>query len=144
MELVVNLWPIVDSAAQLILRFAARAYAMESDDAVISRTLKNLAGTDFVLARQFRIPKCFVLKTEHGDLPGAVMAADFNIMQDTIIEEALRILETDLPVLLGVGMDPTGKPFQQRVAVSFPQTPYFVVTFLIEDAAGNLHVHSRT
>jgi len=142
MELVANLWPIVDSRSHLILRFAARAYAMESDDLLIASTLKSLAHSDYILARQFLIPKCLVLTSEHGKIPGVVTAADFNVLQATIAEEALRTLETEMPVLQGVGVDTDGEMFQRRIPVSFPNEPFFVVTFLIEDTAGNLRVYS--
>ena len=143
MELAANLWAIVDSQSQLILRFAVRAYAMDAPDSVIASTLKSLANTDFVLARQFPVPKCFTLQTEHGPLRGAVTVPDFNVMQATITEDALKALETESPVLQGVGVDATGKPFHRRIPMRFPAEPYFVVTFLIEDTAGNLNIYTK-
>ena len=142
MELVANVWPIVDGASQIILRFAARGYVMEADDSVISDTLLSLAPSDFVLAQQFKIPERFVLVSEHGQLVGAVTPADFNARQANIIEEALRTLEFNMGPLHGVGVTRDGEPFQRRVPVAFSQQPYLVVTFLIEDAAGELNVYS--
>ena len=142
MELVANLWPIVDSTSELILRFAARAYAMDATETVISSTLKNLASSDFVLAQQFQIPKRFTFASGQGEIAGAVTASDFNILQATVIEAALQTLESEMPLLHGVGVDSEGKPFQNRIAVRFPKNPYFVVTFLIEDATGQLRIYS--
>ncbi|HEX8311215.1 MAG TPA: hypothetical protein VF614_07865 [Chthoniobacteraceae bacterium] len=142
MELVANLWPIVDAAAPPIMRFAACAYVMDASERVISSTLKSLATWDFVLAQQFAIPKRFTFTCEHGELPGIVTVADFNAMQPAIIEEALRTLEANLPVLQGAGVTAAGVPFQRRIAVSFPPDPYLLVTFLIENTAGNLHIYS--
>ena len=143
MELVANLWPIVDSQSQLILRFAVRAYAMDAPDSVIASTLKSLASTDFVLARQFPVPKFFTFQTEHGKLPGAVSVQNFNFMQSAIIEDAIAALNDELPILHGVGVDDGGKPFENRIPVSFPAEPYLVVTFLIEDTAGNLNIYTK-
>ena len=138
MELVANLWPIVDETSEMIHRFAARAYLLDAQDSVISATLKTLAKTDFVLARQFPIPHSCAIVSEHGKINGIVTVPDFNSYQSFIVEEALRFLESDLPPLQGVGMTPEGKPFQKPIKPTFPKEPYFVVTFLIEDAAGNL------
>lgn len=140
MELVANIWPVVDSSSGLIHRFAARAYVMNAPNVVISSTLRSLASTDYVLARQFPIPPLFEVVSEHGKLQGAASVDLFNQHQPEILEEALRTMEAEMPKLHGVGMDSEGKPFHQRITVSFPQDPYLVVTFLIEDADGNLHV----
>ncbi len=49
MELVANVWPVVDEISGLVQRFFMRAYAMESNDYVISTVLQALASTDFVI-----------------------------------------------------------------------------------------------
>ncbi len=136
MELVLNLWPIVESESKMIQRFAARAYAMDVADSVISNTLTSLATTDYILARQFPVPKKFTLVTEHGQIEGLATVANFNDFQWTIIEEALRSLETDLPPSYGLGINAEGK--HRHARATFPKEPYCVRTFLIEDTAGDL------
>ena len=143
MELALNLWPIFDAQTELVQRFAARAYAFDSDDIVISNTLRALANTDFVLARQFPIPKNYILVFGERKVEGAVFPSDFNRCQSSIVEEALQFLEDDLPMFHGIFVDQQGEAAPRRIKVSFPKAYYFVVTWLIEDAAGNLHVHQK-
>jgi hypothetical protein len=144
MELVVNIWPIIDSESKLIQRFAARAYAVDTDDSAICAILKVLSNSDFILARQFPVPKRFKFVTPHGTLDGAIPVAGFNENQASIIEDALLTLETDLPPLHGIGYNSTRTPFHQRVKITFPKAPYFVVTFLLENGDGHLRIYSQT
>lgn len=144
MELVANIWPIVDEESLLIQRFAARAYAMDGEDAEIATTLKGLANSDFIIARQFPIPANFKFVTEHGTLNGMVNVEGFNQHEPTIIENALRTLESEKPLLQGIGVDSENRPHQNRVNVAFSKEPYIVVTFILEDRGGKLRVYSKT
>ena len=143
MELVANLWPIMDSASLIIQRFAARAYAVDADDSVIVSTLKALSISDYVLARQFPIPKRFTITTEHGTLEGATTPDLFNQHEPGMIEGALKALEADMPALQGIGFDSRLIPYQQRIQLSFPLDPYVVRTFLVEDLSGTLQIYSK-
>jgi hypothetical protein len=142
MELVANIWPIVDSRSQLIQRYAARAYAIHADDSTIGNSLKALATADYVFARQFSIPQRFQVVLPEGTLSGVVSPHVFNQQQFPIIETALKALEADLPEIHGVGTAPDGKCFHRRIEIKFPPDPYLVVTFLSEDTAGNLSILS--
>ncbi len=142
MELVANIWPIVDTSSRLIQRFAARAYAIQADDTTIASALKAFASADYALARQFRIPQRFQFVLSSRTLSGVVSPHIFNQQQFPIIEDALRALESDLPAMHGVGITPDGKGFNRRIEISFPPDPYLAVTFLSEDTAGNLSILS--
>src|SRR4051812_1035180 len=133
LELVANVWPVVDETSMIIHRFAARAYVLTADDSKIGETLKTLANSDFMIARQFPVPKQFTIKTQHGTLEGAVTVDTFNESQSHIIEDALKALESKTPALQGIGFDSKGVGFYKKVSVPFPAEPFVAITFLIED-----------
>ena len=137
MELVGNLWPVVDLASGLVQRFFMRAYAMEAPDAIISQTLTALAPSDFLAARVFPVPPHYRYVTEYGTLEGCVSPGAFHRLQSGIIESAMRQLVASGPPLLGINasggdMRPAG------VRPTFPGEPYFVVTTLVEMPDGQL------
>ena len=90
MQLIANVWPVVDSGTSFVQRFFVRAYAIEADDALISKILRALAATDFRLARGFRIHERFTVTSEHGTLTGTMPLAVFHQHADLVIEGALR------------------------------------------------------
>lgn len=137
MELVANVWPVVDEGAGLVQRFFMRAYAMDCDDHIISAVLKALAPTDFRIARAFRIPERFKLTSEHGTMSGVVTIGVFQQDIQSIIEEAYRDLENDFTKVQGIDMS-SGTPKLVNVIPRFPDDPYTTVTVLIETSNGQL------
>ena len=137
MELVANVWPIVDETFGLVQRFFMRAYALEVDDATISRTLTALAPTDFRMAQVFTVPRQFEYVTRAGTLEGCVTLGDFHGHQPAILEAAFRSLEADYPRLQGIAM-PGGEPVGIGLLPRFSPDPYLVVTTLIETTDGRL------
>ena len=138
MELVANVWPIVDGSG-LVLRFLMRAYAMQASDDVISDTLRALAQTDFVLARPFVVPKQCSVVSEHGTLHGCIHIGDFSRHQEIILDSAFRALESDFARLQGIKVpDSDAHPSGINQMPSFPQTPYLVTTTLVESSDGQL------
>lgn len=137
MELVGNLWPVVDAASGLVQRFFMRGYAMEAADAIISQTLNALAPSDYLAAQVFHVPQKYCYASEHGTLKGCVPIADFHLLQSGIIEEAMREVEAGGPQFLGIQAGEGGVR-QVGVKPRFPDAPYFVVTMLLETAEGHL------
>lgn len=138
LELAANIWPIIDAQSGIIQRVAARAYAIPTGhDELISSLLRGLAPTDFTIAEQYPISKRFNLNTDHGSLQGAVSVRGFNTLAESIIEPILKQLEARCPAIVGISMA-TGTPQGTRPELRFPETPYLVTTFLLEDLEGNL------
>ena len=138
MELVANVWPIVDRSG-LVLRFLMRAYAVEASDGIISDTLRSLAQTDFLLGRPFVIPKQCSVTSEHGTLAGCVHIGDFSRHQDVILEEAFRTLESEFARLQGIKLAESDSfPIGVSRMPSFSATPYLVTTTLFESTDGQL------
>ncbi len=139
MELVANIWPVVDGASGIVLRFFVRAYAIQADDNVISQTLRALAPTDFRIARMFRIAQAMTIVSEHGMLEGAVTVGDFQEYREMILRPAFRELEVDFARLQGIAMGKSDKePLGIALIPRFPEEPYVVVTMLIEGQDGQL------
>jgi hypothetical protein len=137
MELVANVWPVVDEGTGLVQRYLVRAYAMRAEDRVISAVLKALAPTDFRIARAFKIPTRFKVTSEYGTLSGAVPIGTFHQDMQTILEEAYRSLENDYAKLQCIDMS-SESPRPVNVIPRFPNNPYTVTTVLIETPDGRL------
>ena len=139
MELVANVWPVVDGTAGLIQRYFVRAYAMEAPDAVISDTLQALAATDFRIAHVFQIPPRFEHVTPYGTLNGCVSPTLFYEYQSAILEPAFRELEKGFARLQGISIAGSdGKPVAVGIIPRFPAEPYLLVTTLVETPDGRL------
>ncbi len=137
MELVANVWPVVDQQALLVQRFMIRSYAVEADDAAISGMLTILAPTDYLMARVFPIPPRFRQVSPHGELVGCVSLPQFHDRQSDILEPAFRALEADHAKLQGISV--TGpQPVGTGKIPRFPEDPYLVVTVLLETPDGRL------
>jgi hypothetical protein len=137
MEVVGNLWPVVDASSGVVQRFFSRAYAMEAPDEVIGQTLTALAPTDFHTAKVYAVPARYVMMTDVSKLPGSVSLSDFHNLQSGIIEEAMRDLEDSGPGFLGIrSADTTLRTIGE--CPSFSDHPYLVVTTLVETSDGRL------
>jgi hypothetical protein len=137
MELVANVWPVVDEGAGLVQRYFMRAYAIDAEDRVISSVLKALAPTDFRIARVFKVAARFKVTSEHGTLNGALTVGTFHQNMQTILEEAYRSLENDYAKVQGIDVS-SGSPRPVNVIPRFPDNPYTVTTVLIERSDGQL------
>ena len=137
MELVANVWPVVDEGTMLVQRYFMRAYAMDAEDQVIGTVLKALAPTDFRIARVFKVAARFKVISEHGTLNGAVPIGVFHQDIQIILEDAYRSMENDYVKLQGIDMS-SGSPKPANVIPRFPNNPYTVTTVLIETIDGQL------
>ncbi|GIW53113.1 MAG: hypothetical protein KatS3mg082_2943 [Nitrospiraceae bacterium] len=139
MELVANIWPVVDSLSGVVQRYFARAYAMEGPDEVIGATLRALAPTDFRMASLFRIPERFKLVSEHGELSGCVTIGTFHAHLGDILEPALQELERGYAPVQGIAVASSTGPMKGVVVrPRFRPDPYLCVTTLIETPEGQL------
>ncbi|NWK54977.1 hypothetical protein HW115_05110 [Verrucomicrobiaceae bacterium N1E253] len=137
MELVANIWPIVDEQSGLIYRILARAYTLEAPDDVISSTLKALAPKDYHLASSFALTARFRHVTEHGTLEGCLHISDFATYESMIIVPIIEQLEGQFAKLQGVNMS-TGEPIAVAHIPRFGKEPYVITTFVMESINGEL------
>lgn len=141
MELVANVWPIVDQMTGVVQRFLFRAYALEANDEEISTVLTILARSDYRTAQLEKIPDNYKLSSEHGTMSGAVEVGMFNQYMHSILEDTLIASEKSFANMdnYGIGLDGPLIP----EALKFPAEPYLVTTYLIELPSGELIPHLK-
>ena len=141
MELVANIWPIVDQMTGVVQRFLFRAYALDATDQEISTVLNILARSDYRIAQVVKIPDNYQLSSEHGTMSGAVEVGMFNQYMHSILEDTLIAAEKSFADMnnYGIGLDGPLIP----EALTFPPDPYLVTTYLIELPSGELIPHLK-
>jgi len=117
---------------------------MDAEDSVISTTLRLLAKTDYVLARQFPLPERFKVTSEHGTISGMWRVEEFAYIKLAVAEEAIKVLDQDIPKVHGIGVGLAGEISKRQIPIKFPAEPYMITTFIIEDREGNLTVIDST
>jgi len=141
MELVANVWPIVDQMNGVVQRFLFRAYALDATDQEISTVLNILARSDYRTAQVVKIPDNYKLSSEHGTMSGAVEVALFNQYMHSIVEDTLIAAEKSFANMSNYGIGVDGPLIPE--ALTFPAEPYFVTTYLIELPSGELIPHLK-
>lgn len=141
MELVANVWPIVDQMTGIIQRFLFRAYALDATDQEISTVLTTLARSDYRTAQVEKIPDNYKLSSEHGTMSGAVEVAMFNQYMHSILEDTLIATEKSFANMNNYGIGVDGPLIPE--ALTFPAEPYLVTTYLIELPSGELIPHIK-
>lgn len=141
MELVANIWPIVDQMTGVVQRFLFRAYALNATDQEISTVLNILARSDYRTAQLVKIPYNYQLISEHGTMSGAVEVAMFNQYMHSILEDTLIAAEKSFANMDNYGIGVDGPLIPE--ALKFPAEPYLVTTYLIELPSGELIPHLK-
>ena len=141
MELVANVWPIVDQTTGIVQRFLFRAYALEANDEEISTVLTILARSDYRTAQLEKIPDNYKLSSEHGTMSGAVEVGMFNQYMHSILEDTLIAAEKSFANMNNYGIGIDGPLIPE--ALTFPAEPYLVTTYLIELPSGELIPHLK-
>lgn len=137
MELVANIWPVVDQETKIVQRFYIKAYAMDASDDEISMVLSTLARCDYRTAECMPIPQRFILNNGGHQINAATSIHQFQESLYSIIEDALVQLEDNFSDMKYCGCDYEGNP-RQPEALRFPDEPYFVTTVLMEDSFGKM------
>ena len=141
MELVANIWPIVDQMTGIVQRFLFKAYALEATDQEISTVLTILARSDYRTAQVEKIPDNYQLSSEHGAISGAVEVGMFNQYMHSILEDTLIAAEKSFANMNNYGIVIDGPLIPE--ALTFPAEPYLVTTYLIELPSGELIPHLK-
>lgn len=141
MELVANVWPIVDQMTGVVQRFLFRAYALDVTDQEISTVLTILARSDYRTAQVEKIPDNYQLSSEHGAISGAVEVGMFNQYMHSILEDTLIAAEKSFANMNNYGIGVGGPLIPE--ALKFPAEPYLVTTYLIELPSGELIPHLK-
>jgi len=94
-EICVNCWYFVDPTG-IVLRLAAKAYALCGSDKDKLATLRVLSGTDYLTAIQGKVPRRYVLDVDGqqlcGALPSSVLEMDPIPVFENLFEQIARTL----------------------------------------------------
>lgn len=138
MELVANIWPIVDEETGVVQRYLIKAYALAATDEEISTVLATLARTDYRTAHPVLLPERYKIVFDQGTILGALPIGTFQQDVSTIIESELKNIEKTFAQLPNYGADTNGNA-KKTTPLKFSDNPYIVTTVLLETATGELH-----
>jgi len=131
-EICLNTWVFVDSTA-MVIRIAAKAYALKGTDEEKLTILKSLAGTDHLTATQGRIPTKYSTKLDGQDMAGTIPFAAIQSNPIPVFEDLFTEIEKSLPQLYRAVNDQY-EPFKLQLTESF----IWVMTSVFESNDGQL------
>lgn len=97
-EICLNTWFFVDDTG-MVIRLAAKAYALTGSDDEKLSILKSLAGTDHLSATHGRVPSRYVTEVEGQKMPGSVPAAAIQADPLPVFDDLFTEIEKSLPQL---------------------------------------------
>lgn len=134
LEVALNLWYVMDEGTAAIYRLFGRAYALAGSDEEKLQTLRRLAKTDYLVARQFSVPERFaVVQPDGQERTGIAFWYEQEGYVFELFKEVINEIERDLPDQVSFVL---GEPKINKL--NLPQDPLFVLTPLIEDDFGNI------
>lgn len=134
-EICLNLWFYVDDTG-VVIRLAGKAYALNGTEQQKLAILHSLSGTDHLTATLAKLPESFVMKSDQGDLRGAVPVASVHENHARVFGPLMDQIERDLPK----GIRSVNDNYEQ-FTVKLPEEPLCVTTAVYERADGELVAH---
>ena len=131
-EICLNLWYFPDQQG-IVLRIAAKAYALKGSDQEKLAVLKSLSGTDHLTATWDGVPKNQVIDQDDRRMEGATHAYAVPMMVTSLFGDLINKVEKQLPVVLRECDGDYVKNIQK-----IPQEPLTVITAVHETPDGRL------
>jgi hypothetical protein len=131
-EICLNTWFFVDSTG-MVIRIAAKAYALKGSDEEKLAILKSLAGTDHLSATQGRIPQKYVTTVDGQEMAGSIPAAALQLEPLPVFDDLFTEIEKSLPQLYRT-VDDEYEPFKLQLTEAF----LWVMTSVFESNDGQL------
>lgn len=131
-EICLNTWFFVDSTG-MVIRIAAKAYALKGTDDEKLAILKSLAGTDHLSATQGRIPEKYVTTVDGQEMAGSIPAAALQSDPLPVFDDLFAEIEKSLPQLFRT-VDDEYEPFKIHLTEPF----LWVMTSIFESNDGQL------
>jgi hypothetical protein len=131
-EICLNTWFFVDSTG-MVIRIAAKAYALKGTDEEKLAILKSLAGTDHLSATQGRIPTKYITDIDGQKMAGSIPAAALQADPLPVFDELFTEIEKSLPQLYRA-VDDEYEPFKLQLTEPF----LWVMTSIFESNDGQL------
>ena len=131
-EICLNTWFFVDDTG-MVIRIAAKAYALTGSDEEKLTVLKSLAGTDHLVATQGRVPDRYVTNVDGEKMPGSIPAAALQTDPLPVFDALFTDIEKSLPQLYRA-VDDEYQPFRMKLTEPF----LWVMTSVYESPDGQL------
>ena len=131
-EICVNCWFYVDSTG-VVIRLAAKAYALSGTDDEKLALLKALSATDHLTSIQGKVPQGFILNLDDARLPGAIPAASLQMDPLPVFEDLFEEIIASLPDLIR-SVDDEYEKFRMQLNEPF----LWVLTSVFESPDGQL------
>lgn len=131
-EVCLNCWYFVDSTG-VVLRLAAKAYALAGTDQEKIATLKALAAADHLTAIQGKVPQRYVLTVDDTQFHGAIPAQSIELDPIPVFEDLFEEISESLPELIR-SVDDSYEKFQMELTEPF----LWVSTSVYESPDGTL------
>jgi hypothetical protein len=131
-EICLNTWFFVDDTG-MVIRLAAKAYALTGSDDEKLSVLKSLAGTDHLCATHGRVPSRYVTEVEGQKMPGSVPAAAVQADPLPVFDDLFTEIEKSQPQLYRVA-NHEYQPFRMKLVEPF----LWVLTSVYEFPDGQL------
>lgn len=127
-----NCWHFTDYTG-IVLRLAAKAYALTGTDDEKLRALQALAATDYLTAIQGKVPQRFILNVDGDELVGAIPAAALQMDPVPVYEDMFELVAQSLPEVFRFVNDQY-EPFSMELREPF----LWVSTCVFEEPDGTL------
>ena len=131
-EICLNCWFFVDSTG-IVIRLAAKAYALSGSDDEKLGMLTGLAATDHLAAIHGKVPQRFILNLDDVRLPGAIPASSLQLDPIPVFEDLFKEISTSLPDLIR-SVDDEYEKFKIQLTEPF----LWVLTSVFESSDGQL------
>jgi hypothetical protein len=131
-EICLNLWYFADETG-LVLRLAAKAYALSGTDEEKLAILHALAATDHLTATQGQVPPAFVITGNPRELKGALLVSTVFDQHSALFSPLMDQVEKELPKLIR-SVNSEYEQFTLRI----PQDALNVTTGVFEREDGEL------
>ena len=130
-EVVANLWWVLDEQSGLVYRLAGRAYVMSGTEAHKISLLRALSTTDYLAAQMFQVPMSFIVTAGEETRAGYCLPSTIADYKEKVFAEVLEQLDKTMPLQASftVGQE---KSFRMKL----PENPLCITTPLIEDEDG--------
>lgn len=131
-EVCLNCWYFVDSTG-IVLRLAAKAYALAGTDEEKLSALKALSGADHLTAVMGKVPQRYVFTADGNQLRGAVSASLVEMDPIPVFDDLFLKVSENLPELIR-SVDDSYEKFQMELTEPF----LWVLTPVFESPDGTL------
>jgi hypothetical protein len=137
MELVFNIWFIVDIGTDLSNYAIVKPYCLSGSDNDKFEILKKLADTDYCTSERINFAENCVIKFDsQNSITGYIHKTSINNYFDLNMEFFLIEMEKQLPQIFKFKGDFLGE--SKAINQKFPEEPLFVLTFLMENEYGEI------